>query len=184
MLLNIGSRVTGILIITIFFCICSLNRVTSVNCLQVHELSNMMLNPSSEYFFISYCFSVLKRLYGSFVAISLLRFLICLLNQIIFSFKSLKIFIAASLAFLPVIPTLGSSLDLFLLSSFFSIIGHTGIQIPSPQLFTCVTLGRLTSVRVFPLVSTRNNSSYIVGLSKGSNAVIYVKSEAHSRYLT
>ena len=183
-LLNIGSGVTGVLNIMIFLYLCSLNRVTSVNYLQVQELSNIMLNPSSEYF-VSFhiVLSVLKHLYDSSVAISLLRFLICSLNSIIFSFKSLKIFVVASLMFLPVIPALESSLDLFLLSSFFLIIGHTGVPIPSPQHFTCVTLGRLTSIRVFPLISTRNNSSYIVRLSKGSNVVMYVESLAHSRYL-
>lgn len=41
-------------------------------------------------------FSVLKHSYGFFLSISLLGFVICLLNQVILSFKSLKIFIIPS----------------------------------------------------------------------------------------
>lgn len=74
-------------------------------------------------------------------------------------------------------------MGLFEPTSFFLNYGTPRSLTTISSLFTSVTLGRLTSLGVFPILYNRNSNSYFVGSSYGSIKIMCLKCLVHSRCL-
>lgn len=115
-------------------------------------LLSVLSSPSTDFQILS--FSVTEFPFSSLCSFNIprtpVRLPFWLFSKIIFSFKSLSIFIIADLKSLPVIPTSEFSQCLFLLMAFFLIMGHIFLFLEG------------ISTSVFKNFITEHSSWYIV----------------------